>query len=76
MGEERQVREKPEQLARGRTEGDLVKEPRGSVGGGRRREAVENRAEEASQDELAVLSRQRSAEGSSEGSPIKMSWHS
>ena len=48
---------------------------RGWVGKERRRETVENGAEGTNQDELAVLSRQRSAEGSSEGRPVKMSWH-
>ena len=53
---------------------ELAKEPReGQLVKG---DAVENRAEGTSQDELAVLSRQRSAEGSSEGRPVKMSWYS
>ena len=36
----------------------------------------ERTAEGTRQDELAVLGRQRSAEGSSEGRPVNMSWHS
>ena len=75
--EERHFREKPGRLARGHTEGELVKEPReGSWQRETQRGSREWTAEETSQDELAVLSRQRSAEGSSEGRPVKTSWDS
>ena len=69
VGEERQVREKPE--------GQLAKEPReGQLAKRDAERQSRTGAEGTSQDELAVQSQQRSAEESSEGRPVKMSWHS